>query len=358
MPSLFGHLVHNFSKHPENLATEALAFILGSSAVARKALANLLAPTGVALPADLTFVTQVAGSDQAIPDLVGRTPANEPVLIGEAKFWAGLTGNQPVTYLRRLADRADGLLLFIAPARRFTTLWAELVRRCNAAHLTAGEKQQVNDEFLYCQVKRGPVLALVSWRLLLASMGQALDAAGEHHVAADIHQLQGLCERMDSEAFIPLGPEEMTSAIGTRMIQFSDIVNNLTDLLVHEGKASIKGLKATATANGFGRYMRIGPYGCMLQLNYGLWSNLRETPLWLTIMDAQGTGHWRYSPEARQRLSRWELDDPPRLMRSGNQLLIPLFLRPNAEREQVIAELHEEIDRIIAALEVEGPGEG
>ena len=38
---LFGHLVSRFSTHPENLATEALAFIVNRSATMREELRNL-----------------------------------------------------------------------------------------------------------------------------------------------------------------------------------------------------------------------------------------------------------------------------------------------------------------------------
>src|ERR1700730_18421694 len=47
---LFGHLVSRFSTHPENLATEALTFILNRSATMREELRNLFGRTGIELP--------------------------------------------------------------------------------------------------------------------------------------------------------------------------------------------------------------------------------------------------------------------------------------------------------------------
>jgi hypothetical protein len=44
---LFGHLVARFSTRPENLATEALAFIVNGSATMRKELRNLFGRTGI-----------------------------------------------------------------------------------------------------------------------------------------------------------------------------------------------------------------------------------------------------------------------------------------------------------------------
>jgi len=47
---LFGHLASRFSTHPENLATEALAFIVNRSAGMREALRRLVGRTGIELP--------------------------------------------------------------------------------------------------------------------------------------------------------------------------------------------------------------------------------------------------------------------------------------------------------------------
>ena len=79
--SLFGHLAHNFSAHPENLATEALAYILNKSSVARGAFMRLLSQGGGSFPPDLRFITQAAGPDQAIPDLVGCATDNSQAVI-------------------------------------------------------------------------------------------------------------------------------------------------------------------------------------------------------------------------------------------------------------------------------------
>jgi hypothetical protein len=60
---LFGHLASRFSTHPENLATEAVAFIVNPSAAMREALRRLVARTGIELPQLETFRAQ-AGDDQ------------------------------------------------------------------------------------------------------------------------------------------------------------------------------------------------------------------------------------------------------------------------------------------------------
>src|SRR5579859_5516231 len=138
MASLFGHLAHRFSTHPENLATEALNYVLASSEPAARALLSLLAEIEPGLPLDLSFETQVVGEDDARPDLVGKHPELGSVLILEAKFWAGLTAHQPVTYLTRLPRQHPAVLMVMAPGLRFQTLWTELADRCAAAGVAVG----------------------------------------------------------------------------------------------------------------------------------------------------------------------------------------------------------------------------
>ena len=118
---------------------------------------------GPGLPFGLRFRTQNwLADDQAIPDLVGNTQDGVQVLVVEAKFWAGLTANQPVTYLKRLPAERPGLLLFIAPEDRADNLWDALLGCCRKAQLheveerntAAGRALRFGESWL----------ALTSWR--------------------------------------------------------------------------------------------------------------------------------------------------------------------------------------------------
>jgi len=107
--SLFGTLATRFSTQPENLATEALLYILNASSTAERAFLGYVARAGVNLGDNLLFQTQSHGKDKSIPDLVGVNADNEQALVIEAKFWAGLTDNQPITYLDRLPKENPGI---------------------------------------------------------------------------------------------------------------------------------------------------------------------------------------------------------------------------------------------------------
>jgi hypothetical protein len=97
--SVLAHLADRFSTGRENLATEALCYLLTRSRSARLAVSETLSPVGAELGPNLAYETQVATDEESIPDLFGRGSDGEPALIIESKFWAGLTSRQPNAYL-------------------------------------------------------------------------------------------------------------------------------------------------------------------------------------------------------------------------------------------------------------------
>lgn len=348
--SLFGHLAHNFSVHPENLATEALAFILRGSQVSTEAFCQFLEATGAPVPRGLHFETQVSGDDDAIPDLVGVSRTNSQPVIGEAKFWAGLTENQPVTYLKRLPESEGGLVVFLAPTRRLPSLWPELLRRCNAAGLSPEVTDSPSPDVYVATCQGSRFLAATSWRSVLNAIRHALETEGDLAAASDVRQLEGLCDKMDSEAFLPLRPEDLSPAIGSRILQFNELVDALTDELVGSGLATTTGLKATPTFAGYGRYMILGEFGCMLQVNALYWSTLRETPIWLSIKAATHP-KWTYSPVAKERLSSLEHEVPPRLLREADALLVPLHLAIGMDKQGAVHALRQQLHETMTLLD-------
>jgi hypothetical protein len=63
--TLFGHIASRFTSKTENVATDALGYILRSSRVARDAVQTMLRHSGMPVAGTLTYMNQVSGSDQA-----------------------------------------------------------------------------------------------------------------------------------------------------------------------------------------------------------------------------------------------------------------------------------------------------
>lgn len=133
--TVFSHIVQKrFSRVNEDVATDALSFILQNSESARNGMMKLLRGLVSDLP-DLRFRTQqTEGSIR--PDMCGFHQT-EPRVFIENKFWAGLTDNQPVTYLRQLASYTQpSVLLMVVPEAREHVLWRELRRRLEDQAIT------------------------------------------------------------------------------------------------------------------------------------------------------------------------------------------------------------------------------
>jgi len=108
--TVLGHLVHRIGVHQqENLATEALGFILANSLAASRRIHKICLPDRFFLSGDLRFETQRGGLEDCIPDMKCYDAQGRLRVTVENKFWAELTKNQPVTYLREFQDECPPL---------------------------------------------------------------------------------------------------------------------------------------------------------------------------------------------------------------------------------------------------------
>ena len=125
--SLLGHLAWRFPGTHEDVATEALLYILRKQEGTRAALADLLRSGGADPEPMDSFDTQRVYQRSKKPDLVAFNEERE-VLLVESKFWASLTSQQPNGYLNLMIDKLPAAknLLFIAPRARQDGLWEEL----------------------------------------------------------------------------------------------------------------------------------------------------------------------------------------------------------------------------------------
>lgn len=338
--TVLSHLAVRFAVHPENVATEALAFILKRSPDARLALTTVARRFGFVSSEELHFDTQITDEAGARPDIVGKVPSGAARLVVEAKFWAGLTDAQPVGYLKSMPAEAS-LLLFVAPGQRFETLWTELYRRCVSAGLTTVPPTTPERECRYATVGEH-VIGLTSWRILLDAIRAAVETAGDAGAAADVRQLSGLCGKMDSEAFLPLTSDELTSSVGRRIIQFGDLASDLTEQLVAKGLASVKGLRASGANGWFGRYLLLKGYGCFLHFSSWRWAHWGDSPLWLSI---QGPD-WKASAPVREALAKANLAH--RNEEGGCQ--VPILLSLGVERDAIVQGALAQLELVAAVL--------
>ena len=350
--TLLAQLAPMFGSQTENLAVEALGHILSGSAAARGALSELLEVGGAGIGQVAEVRTQDVGEDGARPDLVGADRDGKERVLIEAKFWAGLTENQPGGYLTRLASaRQPSALLFVAPAQRMVALWAELCRLSETAPDNASELPM--DEFRSARTSIGPYLMLTSWRSLLGRMAAKVSAAADSHAEIDIRQLRGLAEQQDAEAFLPLRREELGPQLPRRVIDLSGLVGDVIGRVAETEWVSIKGAKKTATATTYGIWMTFprakpdpGKTQQFFGVDYRLWAGHGNTPLWLGLHP---------SAIPRRQVQTLRQGNPLALLETSDWVNIPIELPVEKERGAVLDAV---VARILEIAQLLAPDPG
>lgn len=114
-------------------------------------------------------------------------------------------------------------------------------------------------------------LAIVSWCALLSALAADAGRRGERHYKADVGQLQGLCERIDSEAFLPLRQSELAPEVGKRSAQFADLVDAAVEAIQINPHVSTASLTTGGSHCAYGRYFSYVRLGCILMHSPTLW---------------------------------------------------------------------------------------
>ena len=344
---LLAHLTHRFASHPEDIATEGLAFLLEQSSSMRSALWNSITTLTPHVSEPASYRTQVAITDGTRPDIIGSDVAGHEVVMIEAKFWAGLTDNQPVAYLNRLRENGStpSALIVVAPAQRLESLWHELLRLARPVYSGLRERTASN-QMLAADVTPEISLVLTSWSYLLDALTVRASSDGDSAMVSDLLQLQSLAREQDEEAFLPVRSFELGQDFPRRMVLLTSLIDDLVQKARAAGLVTTDGLRASGRSTGYGRYFLIGQTGIWVGVSFEFWGRYRATPLWLQVQK------WKDDTEPlaekRRRLQRLETDE--RLLTVRNGLAVPLEIPLGVERPQVLDALLEQIREIHGLL--------
>lgn len=346
MQTVFSHIVQKrFSQVNEDVATDALAFILHSSESARNGMIKLLRGVVPNMP-DLQFRTQQTEGGIR-PDMWGYDQSKPRVFI-ENKFWAGLTENQPIPYLKKLADyEQPTVLLVVVPEAREQTLWRELSRRLSNDNITAINRENSAGIVQSITTECGPILALTSWSKLLSAL--ELEVADDRAARSDLLQLRALCEAADSEAFLPVSSEELSDQRAPAFIlQLNTVVQAAVELAITEGVLSIKRLNPQASWDRIGRYARLSGeqgVGMWIGIHFGLWKKHGGTPIWLFFSQES----FSRSAEVRPLLEPWASKEGVFTIYQNGDYAVAIDIESGVDKEQVIRKI---VDRLKGIAEV------
>src|ERR1035437_3816743 len=300
MSTVFSHIVQKrLSRENENVATEALSYILGYSQAARNGMMKLLRGVVPELP-DLRFQTQqTVGKSR--PDMWGYDKTDPRVYV-ENKFWAALTENQPVSYIEQLAKYTQPtILLVVVPDAREQMSWRELSRKLKDAGISAEGRDDASGIVYSVSTNKGPILALTSWKKLIDAL--ELEAVDDQAARSDLVQLRALCKAADTD--VPISAEEVSDQrTPAFVLQLSSIVKEATEKAIsahalHKGR-----LKPQADWERIGRYARFSNeqgVGVWFGIHFGLWKLYGETPLWAVFSGTDLPARQSFANQSRPR---------------------------------------------------------
>ena len=271
--SLLGKFYEMINGSPELLASESLNYILNKSQKANENLVKLINHDNGSNYSEISFLSQVHGENNEIPDLSGYDKKGTEVIILETKFWASLTGNQPGTYIKRVA--VNGTLAFICPDLRIHSLKGEILNALNEANISF----TIDKDKILIDKKS---ILIYSWDNILDAMEMNIDNS-DFEVRSDINQLKGLCERIDNDSFLPLNANDLSPEIPKRILSYNRIINKVIDKLTVDIGLSHKQTKATGQIWGYSRYALIEKLSIALNVDFDHWSQYADTPIWIEI---------------------------------------------------------------------------
>jgi hypothetical protein len=359
--TVLSHIVRKqFSTEYENVATEALAFILHSNESARNGMMKLLRAVAPDIP-DLQFRTQkTEGSQQTEdsirPDMCGYNGSETYVYV-ENKFWASLTENQPISYLKQLANNSfPSILLVVVPDARREVMWRELSNRLRKEGILEIERDTTSGSIVRSVSTKitpniSPILALTSWSRLLSFL--ELEVADDPSARSDLLQLQALCEAADSDAFVPISSTQVSDQRTPAFIlQLNTIVQEVVDLAVTKRVLNITGLLPRSNWERVGRYARIHEKGVgfWFGIHFRLWKKYGESPLWLVFSEG-----WSRAHEVQPLLEEWAVKEGVTTAFENNEFVVAIDIALGDDKDEVIRKIVGRLSKIADVLKVLPP---
>lgn len=297
--SILRHIVRqHLSGEAENVATEALAFLLDSSEGARRGFLKLWRAVGRELP-EVEFSTQ-SGADEGRPDM------------------AGMDGDRALS----VSAGAGGVLVVVAPAPRIGSMWSELCRRLDAAGV------------VHMPMPAAPGIAHVA----RTALGPALA------------QLKALCDAAESDGFLPFSSGALSDQQVPRvLLQLGEITQEVVRQGVVGGAMDVSGLTAAAAWERTGRYARLvePEAGVWLGVHLRLWRDHGATPLWLVFHGSE----WGRGVAFRTKVAAWAKATNRPFARVGQRDYAgAMFVPTQSELPQVVAGVLAQIDVVVDVI--------
>ena len=345
--SLLAHMYSHIKGSQEDIATYSLEYIVSRSNHLNRAFTKILEDSlHTELGDSIHYSCQAIGKKKERPDISGVNSNNKEVVLCEAKFYAGLTENQPNAYLDRLKAEHGVGLVFISPVVRKKNLWSQLEKLC--------EHRSVKVVDDYCLAIDDVRMSIITWDEILDKLRQTASSL-DVSALSDIGQLEGFCRMMDDNAFIPFSDEDMGPELARREERHYQIPDAVVEHLRADKslRASTNRLRATPYRHGYVRYIHVLDHALAISYDRQNWMdpNTEETPFWVTVF----TKDFEQPPEYKQAFRKYPASYQ-RLTPTG-ALVLPLMVPKGASLDEVansfvkqILRYIQDVDNMIAAI--------
>lgn len=345
MASLLGQFYTRIKGSQEDIASEGLAYILQRSASARQALNRVFKVESGLTFEKINYITQNIGDKLERPDISGINNEGKEVIIVEAKFWASLTENQPIEYLRRLGK--DSILMFICPTLRVRPIFDELHMRL----LKAGINFQINKSKNSFILDDNIILVVKTWKQILETIRLELVQDNQQELLSDLDQIRGLCETIDNNSFLPYQSEDFAPAIAKKINSYYDLTDKVIDELKLRKLADTTNLNATPQRYGYTRYFKIFNMGVSLNLRFDLWERVADTPFWLLVKDDTSKKYWIQTESVKVKLKNLATKNSIIYHETNRrELYLPIFPLIDKTEDLVVNDISENIIKSIKEL--------
>ena len=342
--SLLAHLYPRIKGSQEDIATFSLGYILEQSSLLNECFTKLISNRlNIKIDGNLKYRCQDADSEFGRPDIAAYQNGQLKIFC-EAKFYAGLTENQPVSYLKRLSNSIDSGLLFICPRNRIISLWGKI----RAIASNAGYQENIISETSVCY--NNVYMAIISWSEVLSELIRVA-MAREPEYLGDLKQLEGFYLEIENESFIPFRPEEFGAQIASDIDRYYHVIDEVFNRLNShkELNPQTKGLRKSPQWQGYTSYIRLNNFGVSVAFLRNLWkrSTSIETPFWCFLKEIQN-GKWVLS----ERLSAYYASlDATTVEEYYGDIYIALIPKPYLTLEETANDLTNQIIQILQTIE-------
>ena len=351
--SLLAHLIPRIAANKaEPAATEALAYVLNASPDVKSEFVSIVLQTGIK-PFTAGRIEPEKQHDEIKPDLTIYDDKDGAIRVFvENKFWAGLADTQPVAYLKKLPEDPPSVLLFVVPHQRIDIVWSELKERCGHDKIDLSIEETTKDITWVRADQR--TMAITSWKYVLDRLRHAAGISGHAEIEQDIVQLRGLTDQMDTAEFLPVQGEEVTDqTVAHRLINYSDLIVEITKRLKTSGIADTKRLRPGNSWYWTGRYLRLhAKFGLWMGVHLQAWRDYGITPVWLEVYPSSSFSGVSGKPLQKIKNMVEDVQES-----DSGSLRIPIRLKTGVERDRLIEDAVNQVrsiaDTFLKAFPVE-----